>query len=195
MDRTDFDTRFNALVRNDKWLKKLLFISILTTLLLTILLLKNVNKERVVMIPQVAPENKLWISQSDVSNEYLTILTRNIMDLVLNITPDTVISEHHEVLKFVTPSAYAELKTKLNDISKIITNNDISQNFFIHDIRIMHSKKIVFVSGSLVEYIDKTLSNTTQQIYKLTYQSKNYGVKLTGLELLTPNDPQLKDVF
>jgi len=113
---------------------------------------------------------------------------------MLNVTPDNVDAAHQEVLKFIASKHEALIKSKLANIAKIIHENNISQNFFINTVKIIHNKNTVFIRGTLAEYIDQTLASQVGQIYKLTFKVQNYGVQLDTFELINNNDPQLKDI-
>ena len=71
------------------------------------------------------------------------------------------------MLNIVASEYQAPLKAKLSNIAKIIHENNISQNFYIEKISIIHDKSVVYISGNLNEYIDKTLASVVNQIYKL----------------------------
>jgi type IV conjugative transfer system protein TraE len=192
MDKFNFDDKLNSLERNYITFKRLLLVSMLGNLVLVFILLATINKEKIILVPQVAPEYKLWIAQTQVSNEYLSVLSRNIVDLMLSITPSNVEAQHQELLKLIASKYQADLKTKLSNISKVITQNNISQNFYIQNIKIIHGKNIVYINGSLNEYIDKTLASTTNQIYKLSFIVGNYSVQLVNFELVNEKDDQLR---
>ena len=192
MDKFNFDDKLNSLERNYITFKRLLLVSMLGNLVLVFILLTMINKEKIILVPQVAPEDKLWIAQAQVSNEYLSALSRNIVDLMLSITPSNVEAQHQELLKLIASKYQADLKTKLSNISKVITQNNISQNFYIQNIKIIHGKNIVYINGGLNEYIDKTLASTTNQIYKLSFIVGNYSVQLVNFELVNEKDDQLR---
>ncbi len=192
MDKFNFDDKLNSLERNYVTFKRLLMISILGNLVLLFILITTINKEKIILVPQVAPEDKLWVTQSQVSNEYLSILSRNIIDLMLNITPFNVEAQHQELLKLVASKYQSDLKIKLSNISKVIIENNTSQDFYIQNIRIIYGKNMVYINGILNEYIDKTLASTTNQIYKLSFKINNYGIQLSDFELINDKDSQLK---
>ena len=194
MDKYNFDEKINTIMRNHLLFKRLVFIEIIAIIILLLILGSVINKKIVILVPQVAPEYKLWVGQSQVSNEYLTTLSRNVMDLMLNITPYNVDAQHQEILNIVASEYQAPLKAKLLNIAKIIHENNISQNFYIEKISIIHDKSVVYISGNLNEYIDKTMASVVNQIYKLTFKASNYGVSLVNFELIDDKDPQLKDI-
>ena len=82
----------------------------------------------------------------------------------------------------------------LGNISKQITQGNISQQFYIEGIRVVLGSNVVYVDGTLNEYIDKNLSTSVAQTYRLTYHIQNYGAQLDNLELVDKDDPQLKDL-
>jgi hypothetical protein len=93
----------------------------------------------------------------------------------------------------VAPKYRATLKNKLTDIADQLTKNNLSQNFYIQSIRIRKGKPIVYITGTLNQYIDKNSASETTQIYKLTFNVSNYNVQLENIETLEQNDPQLRD--
>ena len=194
MDKNNFDTRFNKVKKDAQLFKRLTQWMLGANILLILTLMTTINKEKIVLVPQVAPEDKLWVTNSQVSNEYLSILSRNLTSLLLDVSPVNVKAQHAELLKFVAADYTDLMKAKLDDIGKVITENNISQNFFINNIKIIHGKNVVYLNGTLNEYIDKSLSSSTGQIYKLTFKVKNYSTQLTNFELIKAGDPQLKDL-
>lgn len=193
MDKSNFDAELNALKRNYYVFKKYLLLMIISNVILVIALVFNTNREKVVLMPQVAPEYKMWINKSLASPEYLTILSRNVLDLLLNITPDSVKAQHQELMHIITPKYRAELQLKLTEIDKQITQNNLSQNFYIENIKIFNKDNVVYIRGVLNQYIDKNSASATQQIYKLVFIVQNYLPELTSIELIPANDPQLRD--
>ena len=194
MQKFNFDEQVNRLQSHHLLFKRLFLFMTALVLVLVIMLFKTLNTERIILVPQVAPEYKLWVGQAEVSNEYLATLSRNVLDLMLDITPNNVTAQHAEVLRLVAPKYTAQLKSKLDTIAKLIVTNNISQNFYISDIKIMHSKNFVYIAGDLNEYFDQSLNNTGNRIYKLSFTVNNYGVMLNNFEILESNDPQLKDM-
>lgn len=162
---------------------------IVANIVLVISLIANVNREKIVLTPQIAPEFKLWIKKSEASPEYLNSLSRNVLDLLLNITPNNVSAQHQELMRMVIPQYRNELQFKLGAIAKQITQNSLAQNFYIENIRIISNT--VYIRGTLNQYIDKSAFNSTMQTYKLTFVVSNYMVQIKNIELVPENAPQL----
>lgn len=194
MDKFNFDAQINALRGNYQTFKKYLLLMILANIILVITLVFSMNRERVVIVPQVAPEYKMWLKTSQASPEYLNVISRNMLDLLLNISPHNVNAQHQELLRMVTAKYRAELQAKLTDIAKQIIQNNLSQNFYIENIRIINGSNIAYVRGTLNQYIDKNMAKSFTQTYKLTFGVNNYLAQLNNIELIPDNDPQLRDV-
>lgn len=193
MERRLSDQESLLLQSKYKSTKKYLNWMIVSNVILAGVLAFNNNRERIVISPQVAPEFKMWVEKSQVSNEYLVVMSRNVLDLLLDITPSTVLAQQQALLNMVAPKYQAALKSKLDDIAEQLTKNNLSQNFYIQSIRIRKGKPIVYITGTLNQYIDKNSASETTQIYKLTFTVSNYNVQLENIETLEPNDPQLRD--
>ncbi len=193
MERRLSDQETLVLQSKYKSTKKYLNWMIVSNVILAGVIAFNINRERIVISPQVAPEFKMWVEKSQVSNEYLVAMSRNVLDLLLDITPSTVSAQSQALLNMVAPKYQAALKSKLDDIAEQLTKNNLSQNFYIQSIRIRKGKPIVYITGTLNQYIDKNSASETTQIYKLTFTVSNYNVQLENIETLEPNDPQLRD--
>lgn len=194
MDKYNFDAEVNSLRSNYQTFKKYLLGMIIANVILVLALVFNLNREKIILTPQVAPEYKMWITKSQVSPEYLNALSRNVLDLLLNITPNNVNAQHQELIRLVVPKYRAELQSKLAEIAKQLTQNNLAQNFYIESIRVVNGGNIAYVEGSLNQYIDKNLSSSNRQIYKLTFSVSNYAVQINNIELIADNDPQLRDL-
>ena len=193
MERRLSDQETLVLQSKYKSTKKYLNWMIVSNVILAGVLAFNINREKLIVVPQVAPEFKMWVEKSQVSNEYLVAMSRNVLDLLLDITPGTVSAQQQALLNMVAPKYRATLKSKLDDIAEQLTKNNLSQNFYIQSIRIRKGKPIVYITGTLNQYIDKNSASETTQIYKLTFTVSNYNVQLENIETLEPNDPQLRD--
>lgn len=194
MDKKKFDKAVADSRSNSATLKKYLTLMIISNVILAFVAIFSINRERVVMVPQVNADYKMWISKSQVSPEYLNVLSRNMLDLLLNITPNSVNAQQAELLRSIDPKYRDVLQAKLTDISSQLIQNNLSQNFYIDSIRVLNKGNIVYVKGTLNQYIDKVMSNSNTQIYKLSFNVTDYTVKLTNIELIPENDPQLRDI-
>ena len=101
MDKRNFDKALNTREQRYMISKKLNVCLMGINLILAVGLVMSINREKIILVPQVAPEMKLFVTQSQVSNSYLSELSRNVLDLLLNVTPNNVDAQHQELLKLV----------------------------------------------------------------------------------------------
>lgn len=73
-------------------------------ILLILIIAFNYNREKIVLVPQVSPEYKMFVTNSQASDSYLNVLSRNVLDLLLNITPENVAAQQSALLQMVNPS-------------------------------------------------------------------------------------------
>lgn len=194
MQKKTFEDEINSLrssVKTKARNEKLLVIS---NAILAGIVAFSFNHERVVVVPAIAPEYKMMISSDKASPEYLDNYSRTILDLLLNITPNNVQAQQNMLIGMVDPKYRDELQDKLIEIGSQVKGNNLSQNFYIQNIRIINKPNIVFVTGTLNQYIDKNIATSKKINYKLTFNVRNYNARLTGIEQLADNDPQMKEL-
>lgn len=194
MDKKTFDEELNSLreaVKTKSRNEKLLVIG---NVILAGVLALNYNKERIVQVPTMAPQYKMMISNNKASPEFLDAMSRNILDLLLDITPNNVQAQQNMLISMAEPKYRDELQSKLMDIASQIKSNNLSQNFYIQSVKIVNKPNVVFVTGTLNQYIDKNIANSTRVNYKLTFTIKNFNATIAGIEQLADNDPQMKEL-
>lgn len=194
MDKKTFDEELNSLreaVKTKSRNEKLLVIG---NVILAAVLALNYNKERIVQVPTMAPQYKMMISNNKASPEFLDAMSRNILDLLLDITPNNVQAQQNMLISMAEPKYRDELQSKLMDIASQIKSNNLSQNFYIQSVKIVNKPNVVFVTGTLNQYIDKNIANSTRVNYKLTFTIKNFNATIAGIEQLADNDPQMKEL-
>lgn len=194
MDKQTFEQQLTKLKKEHGLFKRYLGLMISANVVLVLTLAYNTNRERIVFTPVMAPEYKMMISNNTASPEYLNLLSRNILSLLLNITPNNVQAQQNELMTMVDSKYRDELQAKLIDIATQVKGNNLSQNFYVQTIKIINSPNVIFVTGTLNQYIDKNISSSKRQNYKLTVIINNYIPKITGIEQLADNDPQMKEL-
>ncbi len=194
MDKLTFEQQLTKLKNDHHTFKRYLGSMILANVVLALGLVYSIFHERIVMSPLMAPEYKMMVSNSKASPEYLNLLGRNVLDLLLNITPNNVQAQQNELMTMVDSKYRDELQSKLIDIGTQVKFNNLAQNFYVQTIKIINKPNVVFVTGTLNQYIDKNVSSSIRQNYKLTFIINNYIPKIAGIEQLADNDPQMKEI-
>jgi len=129
-------------------LSGLLAVSAMTNLVLAGYIVKNHNKERVITVPMA-------FDQPFESNSYSgdlrlnEMMVRSLINLRLNVTPETIDSQQEAILRFSDPRNRSELKRSLITEAQYIKSNDISSNFSIESIKYDPSNGNTYVTGTL----------------------------------------------
>ncbi|MCX8514976.1 MAG: TraE/TraK family type IV conjugative transfer system protein [Burkholderiales bacterium] len=186
MRKIDFDEKIANLERDSKWHKKLNIIFAVIIFILVVLDWASFNYERLVIVPASNPEYSYWVKNGEASNEYLESLSRDLLNLSLNVSPETVKKQYEAFLKFVTPSLRSYIIDNLKKSAENIIENDISQSFYIDQMKIVPSKQIVYVSGFLKTYVNNQQVTNVQQIYKIKFKAEDLTVKVEQYRLLDP---------
>lgn len=194
MDKLTFEQQITKLKKDYQSFKKYLGLMVFANVILSFGLVYSYFHERVVMSPVMAPEYKMMVTNNKASPEYLNLLSRNILDLLLNITPNNVLAQQNELMSMVDSKYRDELQSKLMDIASQVRTNNLSQNFYVQTIKIINKDNVIYVIGTLNQYIDKNISSSRRVNYKLTFIINNYIPKIAGIEQLADNDPQMKEL-
>jgi type IV conjugative transfer system protein TraE len=109
------------------------------------------------------------IINGKMSPAYVEALTRDVVNLMLNITPANVEYATKSILKITHPKFYGHLKTALNDRSKDVINRRISVYFSPQSITPTQDQNGVFVVGKLSTYLGKEEVSSEEKTYSITY--------------------------
>jgi type IV conjugative transfer system protein TraE len=186
MRKTDFDATIGKLKRDSLWSKQLIIIMAILNIILAILLYTNFNYEKVIIVPSSNPENSYWIKNDTISPEYMEAMGRDLLYLSLNVSPETVKRQYEAFLKFVTPNLRSYIVEDLKKSAENIVTNDISQVFYIDQMKAIIAKQTIYASGYLKTYVNNQQVTNVQQLYKIQFKNEDLTVKVEQYRLLDP---------
>lgn len=99
------------------------------------------------------------------SNEYVANVALGDLSLILNYTPENVVTQHKRFLNRLTEDLYAEQKENLLGLADDLKRKDITQSFFPSEVKVSPEGNKVVVSGTQVRF----LAGKELQRVKLTY--------------------------
>lgn len=114
------------------------------------------------------------IINGKMSPAYLEALTRDVVNLMLNITPSNVEYATKSILKITHPKFYGELKTSLQSRATDVTNRRISVYFAPQTITPTEDQNSVFVVGKLSTYLGKEEVASEEKTYSITYAFEGF---------------------
>lgn len=92
-------------------------------------------------------------SESKVDSHYLSLMSENFIYSRLNVTPETVVSNHKRLLMFVDSKNYSTLLKILEQEAKVITSKKMSSVFAITGIEVNPNFLTAKIHGVLKRYV------------------------------------------
>jgi conjugal transfer pilus assembly protein TraE len=126
------------------------------------------KEQKVVIVPPVYSD-KLFISGSDASDEYLYAMGNFISFLMLTYSPGTARAQFNHFLKFCAPESFTKFKTTLYSLADKVETALISSAFYLQKISVNRVERVLEVTG--------LLSQWTQQHQFITNEVKKYRIK------------------
>jgi conjugal transfer pilus assembly protein TraE len=140
-------------------------IAVLLNSVFTYFLMKT---NKVIIVPPVYSD-KLYISGSDASDEYLFSMGNFISFLMLTYSPGTARTQFNHFLKFCSPEAFPKFKAMLYSLADKIETAQVSSVFYPYKVSVNRAEKVLEVSGLLNQW--------TQNQQFITNEGKRYRIK------------------
>lgn len=132
--------------------------SFVTNCVLACALLIKSDPVTTVLVPMGINETTHPMSVSDrhVDKDYLTLVSRDILSMAMNVTPVNVDFNRKALLKHVAPSAFGEIDEALKEKAKLMKRLHASSLFSIESLDVNPGDLTVLARGFKHHYIGKT---------------------------------------
>lgn len=131
------------------------------------------HDKEIILVPNSLDQDTSIIN-GKMSPAYLEALTRDVVNLMLNVTPANVEYSTKSILKIAHPKFYGELKTSLQSRSQDVMNRRISVFFSPQSISVGDDRSSVIVMGKLSTYLGKEEVSMEEKIYSITYKIEGF---------------------
>jgi len=138
-------------------------------LLLTGLIFCLIGREKIIVVPPVV-EKSFWVTNSQVSAEYLSEMTAFFAYLRLNVTADNASSQHALLLRYTDPSDYNRLKGQLLQEADRLSEQHLSSAFFPASVQVDSPHLTAWISGDLHSSVGEMALPPQRVKYKVTYR-------------------------
>ena len=162
------------------------FLVALSAILLTIVVLQTLllffKKERTIISP---PELKqsYWVEGERFSNSYLEEMALFFTHLLLDVTEANVLPQGEILLRYVTPEAYGDFKSKLLNDEKRLKKQQLSLQFTPQSIEFVNSL-IIDVNGFLANYIGAKKVSQVPETYRVGFFQKKGRLFLESFQVI-----------
>ncbi|ASD99303.1 type IV conjugative transfer system protein TraE [Salmonella enterica] len=125
-----------------------------------------IHEQRTVVTPMTynAP---FVVSETKADTEYFRMMTLSFLALRLNVSPETVDSNHAFLMSFVEPEAREEFKKVLQEEAAQIKANDVNSTFYTTEINVYPVDGRIDVRGVLKMWIGNSKPSTEIKTYRL----------------------------
>jgi conjugal transfer pilus assembly protein TraE len=124
-----------------------------------------------------------------VSSEYLEQMGYFLMQLTLNVTPQSVDHQANVLLQYAAPAAYGELRTALLAASERLKRDGAATVFSAQDLIVDERALRVGVRGQLTTFISDRRVSQVPKGYAIEFQYAGGRVFLKAFRETSPNDP------
>ena len=174
--------------RATTFLVALLVGSMLANLVLAIFTVRLAGQQRVVVVPPTIHKT-FWVESDRVSGEYLEQMGYFLMQLTLNVTPQSVDHQAKVLLQYAAPAAYGELRMALLAAAERLKRDGASTVFSPQDLIVDERTLRVGVRGQLTTFISDRRVAEVSKGYAIELQYSGGRVFLKSFRETNPNDP------
>ena len=174
--------------RATTFLAVLLAASMLANVALALLTARLTNRERVVLVPPTIHET-FWVEADRASSEYLEQMAYFLMQLTLDVTPQSVDHQAGVLMQYAAPASFGELRAAMLATSERVKRDGASTVFSPQDLVVDEATQRVGVRGQLTTFISDRRVSDVSKGYAIELQYAGGRVFLKAFRETNPNDP------
>lgn len=135
---------------------------------LVYIIVARTDSQKVVFVPPKIVNQEFWIAGNEVSKTYLHEMGQFIAFNLLNVTKSNIQNNIDNILTLVEPKYYNEVRGKLLEQARYITENSISRTFFVSAID-ADTKGTIKVYGVVKDIIKDKVIRSEIAEYDIKY--------------------------
>ena len=166
----------------------LLIGAMLANVVLAALVFRLSSHQRVVVVPP-SVHKTFWVEEERVSAEYLEQMGYFLMQLTLNVTPQSVDHQSKVLLQYAAPAAYGELRTTLLSAAERLKRDGAATVFSPRELAVDERGLRVGIRGQLTTFISDRRVSEVAKAYAIEFQYSAGQIFLKAFRETNPNDP------
>lgn len=155
-------------------------------LMLTTLCFYLANREKVIITPPVM-DRTFWVTNSEVSPDYLTKMTVFYSGLRFNVTPDSADYQRQLLLRYTDPCFYGEFNDQLVAERDRIIQQHVTTAFYPVATEINAKALTVIITGDLISSVGTTELPPQRVAYQWQYRFNNGQLLIKQLQEVKPH--------
>jgi type IV conjugative transfer system protein TraE len=104
------------------------------------------------------------------SNEYVANVAMGDLSLILNFTPENVVTQHKRFLNRVTDDLYVQQKETLLAQATQLKSDNITQSFFPSEVRVTPEGNSAVIQGTQIRYVGGKEMQRVSLTYVISYK-------------------------
>lgn len=145
------------------------------------------SKKTIVLVPN-SLSGKTTITSQSPSIEYVEAFSRDVINLMLNVTPDNTEYANQQILKITHPAFHGVLKQELEARKEDINKRKITTYFSGQNLVVNLEQDQVLVSGVLNTLLGKELVSKESKTYFLGYKYSGFGLQIVDFHEVDPKE-------
>jgi len=162
--------------------------SMVVNLALAAFAIRLSNSERIVVVPPSVSKT-FWVESDRVSGAYLEQMAYFLMQLTLNVTPQSVEHQSKLLLQYASPSAYGDLQVALRAAGERLKRDGAATVFSPRDLTVDESAMKVAVRGQLTTFISDRRVSDVSKAYIVEFEYAGGRLYLKSFRETPTNDP------
>ena len=162
--------------------------SIALNIVIALIAFRLIGLERVILVPPSISKS-FWVDSDKVSSEYLEQMGYFLVQLVLNVTPQSVDYQSKLLLQYAAPASYGEIKTAMAVAGERLKRDGAATVFSPRTINVDERALKVAVQGQLTTFISDRRVSEVSKSYLIELQYALGKITIKSFKETNANDP------
>ena len=174
--------------RTISYQKLVLLVSLALNIVIALIAFRLIGHERVILVPP-SINKSFWVESDKVSAEYLEQMAYFLVQLVLNVTPQSIDYQSKLLLQYAAPASYGELKTAMAVAGERLKRDGAATVFSPRTINVDEHTLKVAVEGQLTTFISDRRVSEVSKSYLVELQYALGKITIKSFKETNANDP------
>ena len=174
--------------RTISYQKLVLLASLALNIVIALIAFRLIGLERIILVPPTIHKS-FWVESDKVSAEYLEQMGYFLVQLVLNVTPQSVDYQSKILLQYAAPASYGEIKTAMAVAGERLKRDGAATVFSPRTLNVDERALKVAVEGQLTTFVSDRRVSEVSKSYLIELQYAQGKITIKSFKETNANDP------
>ena len=174
--------------RTISYQKLVLLASLALNIVIALIAFRLIGLERIILVPPTIHKS-FWVESDKVSAEYLEQMGYFLIQLVLNVTPQSVDYQSKILLQYAAPASYGEIKTAMAVAGERLKRDGAATVFSPRTLNVDERALKVAVEGQLTTFVSDRRVSEVSKSYLIELQYAQGKITIKSFKETNANDP------